>query len=88
MALTCVLNGASADACTLAEDGTMTCTACPTGCQAEIDKAYETCGGCGDFDDENAETKAFVETWGCAGAAHATPALFVAIAAVANHFLN
>ena len=88
MGLNCALTGASGGGCTVAGDSTMTCTACPSGCQAEIDKGYETCGGCADFDTENAELKALVETWGCAGAAHATPALFVAIAAVANHFLN
>ena len=85
MAATCAISGASS--CTFTDDD-MTCDACPSGCQDQIDSAYETCGGCGDFDDENAEIKTMVEAWGCAGAAHATPALFVAIAAVANHFLN
>ena len=67
MAMTCMLNGLNAsDTCDVASDGFMTCTACPTGCQAEIDKTYEACGGCADFDDAYAEMKALVETWGCA----------------------
>ena len=52
-----------------------------------------TCGGC-EIDGENFDDvlapdfKTSVETFGCAGAAHATPAFFVAVAAIANHFLN
>ena len=87
MAVTCGLSAAASGACTV-EGEVLTCTACPSGCQAAVDKTYETCGGCADFDESNGDVKTVVEMWGCAGAAHATPALFVAIAAVANHFLN
>ena len=88
--LTCGIGAMASDACTPTADGEdFTCTACPDGCQAEIDKVYAACGGCEDFDTESAPSvKAGVEAWGCAGAAHATPAFFVAVAAIANHFLN
>ena len=87
MAVTCALGGLTESSCTIDGDA-MTCTSCPAGCQDEIDKTYVACGGCGDFDSENAATATMLATWGCAGAAHTTPALFVALAAVANHFLN
>ena len=88
MGFTCALNCVAEDTCTVDDNGGMTGTVCPAGCQAEVDKTYTACGGCEDFDDTNAEVKTMVEAFGCAGAAHATPALFVALAAVANHFLN
>jgi hypothetical protein len=79
---------ASSDAGTIDGDD-LACPACPEGCQAEIDSMYAACGGCEDFDTEAAPTmKAMVEPWGCGGAAHVTPAFFVAVAAIANHFLN
>eukprot|EP01044_Picomonas_judraskeda_P012179 COSAG03_NODE_1725_length_3599_cov_136.169714_3_plen_146_part_00 len=75
--------------CTVDANEEMTCTTCPVGCQAEIDNMYAACGGCEDFDTEAAPTmKTTVEAWGCGGAAHVTPAFFVAVAAIANHFLN
>lgn len=84
--------------CTMAGGGdggdpSVTCTTCPAGCQDMIDDVYAKCGGCCDgddcFDTDMApEIKAGVEPMGCGGASQATPALFAALAAVANHFFN
>jgi hypothetical protein len=63
-------------------------TTCPAGCQDEIDAYYTGCGGCGAWDDANGAIKTQVEALGCGGAAQTAPALFVALAAVANHFFQ
>jgi hypothetical protein len=59
---------------------------CPPGYQDMIDNVYEMCGGCGNWDASNAGTKATAESYGCAGAAKATPAILSAVAAVIGHF--
>ena len=61
------------------------------GCQACFDDIYHACGGCGqnDFDTLLAPTiKATAEGMGCAGAAAAAPAMFVALAAAVGHILG
>jgi hypothetical protein len=77
---------------------TVTCSnptagqACPAGVQDTIDKFYVDCDGLSfdegrTWDSEKPNVKASAEACGCGGAAQAAPALFVALAAVANHFL-
>ena len=64
-------------------------TTCPDGCQGLIDDYYGDCGGCPGFDETTAPTtKTQVEAMGCGGAADTAPALFIALAAAANHFLQ
>ena len=64
-------------------------TTCPPECQPMIDTYYADCGGCPGFDDTTAPTiKTQVEAMGCGGAADTVPALFIALAAAANHFLQ
>ena len=65
---------------------------CPAGTQDKIDAAYADCDGesANDgitWDDWKAQLKTEAEACGCGGVASATPTLFVAVAAVANHFL-
>ena len=66
---------------------------CPDGMQDLIDDLYSECDG-QDLDgagtpwsEQKVSFKPHLERIGCAGAAHTTPALFVAVAAVVNHFL-
>jgi hypothetical protein len=66
--------------------------ACPAGVQDTIDKFYVDCDGLSfdegrTWDSEKPNVKASAEACGCGGVAQAAPALFVALAAVANHFL-
>ena len=63
---------------------------CPAGCQASVDGMYTDCDSeLGDAWESSKPTmKAGVEAIGCGGAAEAAPAIFVALAAVASHFLN
>ena len=68
-------------------------TACPDGCQGAIDTMYSDCGGYeedGQSWDDIAEStlKPSIEALGCAGAAQAVPAVFVAFAAVVGHFFQ
>jgi hypothetical protein len=76
-----------------------TAAICPSGLQAKIDSVfrdcdrvvYDDCNGCGTkttWEDQRSSIKPSVEKLGYRGAAHATPALFVVLAAAANHFLN
>eukprot|EP01043_Picozoa_sp_COSAG02_P043517 COSAG02_NODE_3797_length_6216_cov_4.330227_2_plen_185_part_00 len=62
--------------------------ACPAGCQALIDTAYEACDGADGWDAVKPGYKLGAEQMGCGGASQAVPALFVALAALTNHFLN
>jgi hypothetical protein len=71
--------------------------ACPDGVQDTIDSTYSECDGLtfvdpqgnagATWDSQKAGVKVGAEACGCGGAAQAAPALFVALAAVANHFL-
>jgi hypothetical protein len=66
-------------------------SACPAGTQATVDALYISCDeDLGELWEAGtkASMKTTVETYGCAGAAQSAPALFVALAAVANHFIN
>jgi hypothetical protein len=63
-------------------------TTCQSGCQDAIDILYSTCDCTDNWDITKPTVKATVEAYGCAGAAHAAPALFVGVAALVNHFLN
>jgi hypothetical protein len=78
---TCGITGVT----TIAEGATPTCT---TGCQDGVDIIYSTCDCTDDWEIMKPTTKAMVESYGCAGAASATPALFIGVAAVVNHFIN
>ena len=61
---------------------------CTSGCQDSVDIIYSTCDCTDNWDINKPAVKATVEAYGCAGAAHAAPALFVGVAALVNHFLN
>jgi hypothetical protein len=67
---------------------------CPAGYQDMIDDIYEQCGDCdntnvGDWQTHQRDNmKKLAESYGCAGAAQAAPAIFVAVAAAVGHFLN
>lgn len=61
---------------------------CGANCQDAIDNIYSMCDCQENWEASKPAIKATVEALGCAGASSATPALFVGIAAVLNHFLN
>ena len=61
---------------------------CGPGCQEAIDIVYSTCDCQETWEASKAEMKALTVLLGCNGASSATPALFIGIAAVLNHFLN
>jgi hypothetical protein len=80
---------ATAGAVCYATPQTSATKTCPDGCQDKIDTMYSDCGGCQNFDDGNEAMATSIKTVsGCAGAAQAVPAMFVAVAAVVGHFLN
>eukprot|EP01043_Picozoa_sp_COSAG02_P010231 COSAG02_NODE_356_length_23978_cov_7.868504_5_plen_73_part_00 len=61
---------------------------CKAPCQETIDKIYVECESCDDWETVGkAGIKALATELGCGGAAQAAP-LMMALAAVANHFLN
>lgn len=70
------------------------CSPCPDGYQAVIDTVYTDCDGqvvddegTTGWDEFEPRVKTMATNFGCGGAAHTAPALFVAVAAFANHFL-
>eukprot|EP01043_Picozoa_sp_COSAG02_P036845 COSAG02_NODE_2728_length_8148_cov_19.461921_3_plen_75_part_00 len=64
-------------------------TDCKDPCQTQIDAVYADCADCDDWETTGeVGIKATADKIGCGGAAQSGPVLFVALAAVANHFLN
>ena len=61
---------------------------CPSTCQADVDTIYSACEACTNWETLKPSMKTLAAAMGCGGAAHAAPALFVAVFAVLGQFLS